>query len=58
MDKKKQKKKTEHFMRYFEKLPSSLRMSTAVLIYSQYFASMYRMNFCDTEKAYSILFEF
>ena len=44
--------KTEHFIRYFE--PSSLRMSTAILIYSQYFASIYRMSFCDTEKAFSI----
>ena len=33
-------------------------MSTAILIYSQHFASVYRMSFCDTEKAYSILFEF
>ena len=27
-------------------------MSTAILIYSQHFASVYRMSFCDTEKAY------
>ena len=33
-------------------------MSTVILIYSQYLASVYRMNFCDTEKAYSILFKF
>ena len=44
-------------MRYFEKKPNNLRMSTAILIYSQYFASVYRMSFCDTEKAYSILLE-
>ena len=44
-------------MRYFEKYPSNLRMSTAILIYSQYFAPVYRMSFCDTQKAYSI-FEF
>ena len=45
-------------MRHLEKYPSNLRISTAVLIYSQYFASIYRMSFCDTEKAYSTLFEF
>ena len=45
-------------MRYFEKYPSNIRISTAFLIYSQYFASVYRMSFCDIEKAYSVLFEF
>ena len=33
-------------------------MSTAILICSQYLRSFVGMSFCDTEKAYSILFEF
>ena len=33
-------------------------MSTAILIYAQYFASVYLMSFFETEKAYSILLEF
>ena len=45
-------------MRYFEKNPSNLLMSIAILFYFQYFASVYRMRFCDTEKAYSVSFEF
>ena len=43
-------------MQNFEKYPSNLHISTAILIILSIF-HLY-IFFCDTEKAYSILFEF
>ena len=54
----KKKNKMSILCRILKRKPSNLRISAAILIYSQYFASVYRMSSCDTEKAHSILFEF